>query len=333
MEATEALETAVTDEPMDESGDGSAENATDSATSSGAPRAYDFQRPVGMADQTRQLLELGFEEIAASLQGWIGAQIREQIDVSVDLLEEARFGLFRRELTRPCTVFLLGIEGSTEPGLLQIDSELAFRILERTLGSEGDQVHVPERPLTWIERSVLREVVSQACEIMSRAWKEHIPLSLSVFGFEAVPEMLSQSNQDVMLQARIGLGTEEWKSSLTLLLPAPVVSGALAKRQEERPTLDPAVEAQNRRRIEAALQGAGLDVSVRLPSFAVSLRQVSNLEVGTLMASNLAPDAPVEIYVSDELRFSGRIGRRGEHLAVEILGAIPPSGRRSESTQ
>jgi len=332
--ASDAPANATGQAAADAAGDAAGESTNESTVSVGdpaAPRVYDFQRPAGMADQTRQVLELGFEEIASSLQGWLGAQIREQIDVSIELLEEARFGLFRRELARPCSVFLLGIEGSAEAGLLEIDAELAFRILERTLGSEVDQIHIPERPLTWIERSVLREVVSQACEIMSRAWKEHIPLTLSVFGFESVPEMLSQSNQDSMLQARVRIEGEEWMTSLTLLLPAPVVSGALAKRQEARPALDPAVEAQNRRRIAAAIQGADLQVSVRLPTFPVSLRQISSLELGGLVSSDLEADTEVEVYVSDELRFTGRIGRQGEHLAVEILKAIQPGDVRSDS--
>ncbi|MCG8468346.1 MAG: FliM/FliN family flagellar motor switch protein [Gemmatimonadetes bacterium] len=324
---TGAAETAV-----DAAMDAASTPAPDATTRGGAepvgPPLYDFQRPVGMAEQTRRLLDLGFAEVAASLEGWIGAQVREPLEVSVELLEESRFGLFRRELDRPATVFLLAIEEGPEQGAIQLDTELAFRLLERTLGSELDHVFIPERPLTWIERAVLREVLSQGSEIISRAWREHIPLNVGVAGFESVPEMLPQGNQDATLHARLRIAAAEWVTSMSIVLPVPVVSAALATRRDERPALEPVVVAENRQRLESALKGADLEVSVRLPTFPVSLRDVSSLEVGRHVQSALPADTEVEIYLSDELRFVGRMGRQGEHLAVEILRPIPPGGER-----
>lgn len=295
------------------------------------PRSYDFQRPVGMADNTRRLLEVAFEEVAASLESWMGAQIREPLEIKVDLVEEARFALFRRDLTSPCIAFLLQIDESPETAVLQLDAELVFTILERAFGSQAEQIFLPDRPLTWIERVVMRDLVVKATELICHAWRDQLPIGLEVAGFESVPEMLPQSNQETAVQGRLKIAGETWVSGLSIVLPGSAVGAALTRKREEQPALEPAQQAENRERIESILQDADLPISVRFPEFAVSLRTISDLQLGTLVQSRLPADAEVEVYVGDKLRFIGRIGRQAGELAVEILESIGPSGKRSDN--
>jgi flagellar motor switch protein FliM len=192
-------------------------------------------------------------------------------------------------------------------------------------------VHVPDRPLTWIERTVLRQLVDQAAGIMVRAWQEQIPVDLTLAGFEAVPEMLPGSVQESTLVARLRIGGTGWVSTLTQALPAPAVNRALTRRRADRPKLDPLIEAENRRRITSRLQGAKVPLSVRLPRFTVRLRDVSSLEVGSVIVSDLPADTGVEVFVSDQIRFRGRVGRQDQHLAVEVLESTAPCPHERDS--
>lgn len=308
--------------------------AADADASDGAPagpRPYDFRRPHGMPIDARRLLEVAFEEVRGAVESWLSAKLREPLKVAVDSIDEVRFGGFRESLPRPCNAFLFSIPGEPDHAVMHLDHELAFTMIERTLGSQVDPVHVPERPLTWIERTIMRDLVEQAGQIMVRAWDEQVPVEMTLSGFEAVPEMIPGSSQEATLLARLRVGGTGWVSTLTQVLPAPAVTRALTRRSADRPKLDPLIEAENRRRITSRLQGASMPISVRLPRFDVSLRDVSTLDVGAVIVSDLPADTGVEVFVSDQIRFLGRVGRQERHLAVEVLESTAPCPHERDS--
>src|SRR5690606_19502366 len=96
-------------------------------------------------------------------------------------------------------------------------------------------------------------------------------------------------------------------------------SGAATRRVS---VLGPEAEREmSRGRTEVSVRNALVPVSARLPEFRLSMQTLSSLRTGSVISTGIAREAPVQLFISGQRRFTGSVGRLGQRLAVHVQDA------------
>lgn len=285
-------------------------------------QVYDFRRPHRVSRERLRALEAMYERLVKSLESWLIARMRGQVELRLLNMEPLGFGEFVMSLPTPCASYLVTVKDSGGlQGVIDIGYEFAYTVVDRLFGGSGEPLLL-ERSLSPIERQAVRGVAERIASLLEETWEDHLPLRLELAGFETMPDVLQAVNREdpvlvATVEATLPGGT---RSLLAICLPFVVLDkffGGAANRRVSILGAEAEREA-SRGRTEASVRSARVAVSARLPEFRLTLEALSTLQPGSVLSTGIERDAPVEIFVSGQRRFSGAVGRVGSRLAIHL---------------
>jgi flagellar motor switch protein FliM len=299
---------------------------------------YDFRRPHRVSKERLRTLEAMYERMVKSLEGWLISRVRGQIEMRLQSVEQFSFGEFTLSLPTPCATYIFDVNDSGgQQGAIDIGHEFAYFLVDRLFGG-GGQATIPNRTLSPVERLAVRLIAERAVGLLSEIWQDHVPLDLSISGFESAPEILQIANrEDPVLVANVEVSAGHTSSLLLICLPFAVLEKFFQGSGQRRVGLAGGTEQErqeSRLRTETALRATPVDVSARLPQFQMSLRDLANLAPGHVLTTGVPRDAELSVLVGGRERFRGAPGRVGKRLAVRLLDSIaPPSGPQADTDE
>lgn len=304
------------------------EQVSAQAAISGEIQVYDFRRPHRVSRERLRALEAMYERVVKSLESWLVARMRGQVELRLHSIEPIGFGEFIMSLPTPCASYLVTVKDSGGlQGVIDIGYEFAYSVVDRLFGGNGQPLAL-QRSLTSIERQAVKGVADRIALLLQEVWDDHVPLKLEVGGFETVPDVIQAVNrEDPVLVATVEASLPgEGRSLLLICLPFVVLdkffSGAAARRVS---VLGPEAERElSRGRTELSVRNALVPVSARLPEFRLTMQELSSLRTGSVVSTGLARETPVQLYISGQRRFSGSVGRLGHRLAVHVQDVAGP---------
>jgi flagellar motor switch protein FliM len=291
-------------------------------------QVYDFKRPARISKDRKRSLEAIYSLCGKSFESWLTSRTRDSIQFELLSVEELSFGEFMLALPSPCASFVLDIKNhSGNHAVVDFGLEFAYYLVDRMLGGSAEVIQM-HRPLSAIERMVVRIAAERLTQQMADAWQDYIPLDMIVNGFESIPEMLSVMNrEDPVLVANMEVKVEDIASVCLVCLPFGILerffSGDSGRREVTVQGTDQE-RSTDRLSVESSLREAQLTVSARLPAFEVPINELMNLREGQVLETGFAPDTPLELLVSDQRRFVGSVGRIGRQLALRVEESADP---------
>ena len=290
-------------------------------------QVYDFKRPARISKDRKRSLMAMYGLLAKSIESWLTGRVRDQIELELQSVEQLTFGEFVLALPSPSSSYIIDVGDGVTQGVIDIGQEFGYFAVDRFLGGTG--VHaIPERPLTPLERLIVRIVADRVTFQLGEVWKDYVKLDLEISGFESIPEMLQIANrEDPVLVANIGVTMGDLTSLLLLCLPFTTLEKFFTGTSTRRMSLATGNEGerqQDRARIEDSLRTARITVGARFPTFQVSLSDLAALEPGTILTTGLPSTTELELHVAGQRRFFGAPGRVDQKLAVRILEAVDP---------
>lgn len=283
---------------------------------------YDFRRPHRVSKERLRTLEAMYERLVKSLEGWMLSRVRGQIELTLHGVEQLSFGDYTLSLATPCSAYLVDIRDSGgQQGVIEFGRDFAFFCVDKLLGGRGTGP-TPERALSPIERMVVRTVAERISAGVREIWEDYLKLDLAVAGFESVPEILRATSSDSpVLVGSIQVKAAGKQSLVSICLPFGVLDTFFADTSNHRHagvTGSEGERQKNREVVEGSLRAARLDMSARLPQFNISLKQLNTLREGSLLATGIARETPIELLVSGKKRFEGAAARVKNKLAVRV---------------
>jgi flagellar motor switch protein FliM len=172
----------------------------------------------------------------------------------------------------------------------------------------------------------VRSIGDRVMTLLQEVWQDHVPMELQITGFESSPDILQISNRDdPVLVANVEITAGSSTSLLLICLPFSVLDKFFASSGQQRHTVlggsDKEREAA-RIRSESSLRHTKVPLHVRLPEFRLSLRDIAQMQVGSIVPTGIPKDARIIVRAGTQERFLGLPGRVGGHLAVRIHDAV-----------
>ncbi len=291
-------------------------------------QVYDFRRPARVSKERLRTLEAMYERLVKNLEAWVISRVRGQIEVRLQSVEQFSFGEFTLSLPTPCSAFIFEIGGTGQKGVIDIGPEFGFYVIDRVFGGTGTAA-VPMRSLTPIERMAIRTVAERVTQLTEEIWQDHVPMELAVTGFESSPEILQVANrEDPVLVANVEITAGGQSGLMLICLPFSVLDKFFTSSGQQRLALLHSSDAEReatRLRTETAVREMPVPISVRLPQFELSMEDLMQLKVGSLIPTGIPKDAKLLVRTGDQERFLGAAGRVGGMLAVRIVDSVSPN--------
>jgi flagellar motor switch protein FliM len=270
-------------------------------------------------------VELIHEDLAERLTASLPSFLRTNLRPRVVHTEQGRFHDFLKDLP-PSSLFHI-ITLAPLPGqmVMTISPDVSYTILELRLGGRSER-RQHDRGLTEIDQLLLRGMVEHMLNDFKAAWNRLVVvepgLDDSTVNYHWVQMVMG--NERVMLVAfevtvQSVTGTMNVYIPFTMLKPIATLLNPhifIAGQKEKEGS-----QSEQRTAVEN-LSAVTIPTRVLLGSASIPFGSLVDIQPGEIIKLDRGIHQEVMIQVADRVRFTGRVGKNGEHLAVQITGLV-----------
>jgi flagellar motor switch protein FliM len=305
---------------FDEDGDEAGERAGIQAILSSALVSY----------ERLPMLEVVLDRLVRLMSTSLRNFTSDNVEVSLDNIASIRFGDYLNSIQLPAMLSVFKAEEWDNYGLITVDSSLIYSIVDVLLGGRRGTaaMRIEGRPYTAIERSLVERMVHVMLGDLSAAFEPLSPVTFRFDRLETNPRFATISRpSNAAIVARLRIDMEDRGGRLELLLPyatlEPVRELLLQMFMGEKFGRDTIWETH----LAEELWVTDVDLEAVIDTQVMKLRDVFDLKVGSQIMLSATQDSPVQLVCGDVPMYTGRMGRKGNKIAVRIGDRIVKTPR------
>jgi flagellar motor switch protein FliM len=289
---------------------------------------YDFRRPARLSLDEHRALQRLHDGVAVAISSTLSGLLHTPVEASVIAIELATYGALNSALPNPVCLQVFRTRPGERRGLLTLDIPLAFSIIDRLLGGQG-QALAQHKPLTTIEQAIITPLLHALLERFAAAWSVRSPLALGPEEIAMSPKAVQiLAVQELVLQASFSVAGETCVGDLSLCVPFAVVRDLIPSADPEPASAKDAQGSQARQALQRALGAAPLRLSAELGRGHITVRDLLRLRPGHVVRLDSRVGRPLDITVEGDLHLAGQPGLVGARRGVQITQTptIPKQG-------
>lgn len=276
------------------------------------------------------MLEVVFDRLVRLLTTSLRNFTSDNVEVSLDAITSIRFGDYLNSIPLPAILSVFRAEQLDNFGLLTVDSNLIYSIVDVLLGGRRGTVamRIEGRPYTTIERSLVTRLVEVILADAKQAFAPLTEVDFELDRIETNPRFAAiarPANAAILVKLRIDM--EDRGGRAELLLPyatlEPIRKMLLQNFMGEKFGRDNIWEGH----LASELWAAKLDIQAVLDELQLPLKKMLDLKVGDTLFLNASPDSKVQIKCGEIRLTDGRVGRIGNKVAVRVESPISDRAR------
>jgi flagellar motor switch protein FliM len=271
------------------------------------------------------MLEIVFDRLVRLMTTSLRNFTSDNVEVSLDNISSIRFGDYLNSIPLPAILAVFRAEELDNFGLLTVDSNLIYSIVDVLLGGRRGTaaMRVEGRPYTTIERSLVQRMIEVVLHDMQAAFEPLSPVKFNLDRLEINPRFAAiarPANAAVLVKLRIDM--EDRGGRVELLLPyatlEPIRELLLQMFMGEKFGRDTIWESH----LATELWRTDVDIDAVLDEQTMSLKQVMEFKVGQTLMLNATPESRIEMRCGGVPLLRGRMGRVGHQVAVRVDDVI-----------
>jgi flagellar motor switch protein FliM len=278
------------------------------------------------------MLEIVFDRLVRLMTTSLRNFTSDNVEVSLDNISSIRFGDYLNSIPLPAILAVFRAEELDKYGLLTVDSNLIYSIVDVLLGGRRGTaaMRIEGRPYTTIERVLVQRMVEVVLHDAKLAFDPLTQVHFNLDRLETNPRFAAiarPANAAILVKLRIDM--EDRGGRIELLLPyatlEPIRKMLLQQFMGEKFGRDNIWESH----LATELWTTQMEVSAVLDEMQVSLKQVLEMKVGDTLLLNATPNSLVELRSGSVPLTRARMGRSNHHLAVRVEAPLAPAARRA----
>ncbi|MEK9724943.1 MAG: flagellar motor switch protein FliM [Rhodospirillaceae bacterium] len=271
------------------------------------------------------MLEVVFDRLVRLMSTSLRNFTSDNVEVSLDNIESIRFGDYLNTIPLPAMLSVFKAEEWDNFGLITVDSSLIYSIVDVLLGGRRGTaaMRIEGRPYTTIERSLVERMVHVMLGDLGAAFEPLSPVTFRFDRLETNPRFATISRpSNAAIVARLRIDMEDRGGRLELLLPyatlEPVRELLLQMFMGEKFGRDSIWETH----LAEELWMTEVDLEAVIDTQIMKLAQVFNLSVGSQIMFSTSPNDLIQLHCGEVPMYTGRMGRRGQNIAIRIEDRI-----------
>lgn len=290
-------------------------------------KTYDFKSPKKFTKERMSSVENLYDSFSRALAPYLTGLLQSYCEINIKGIEEKRYQEFSNSVPDRSLFGLIALvpdnrDYNEAPLVLEVDTRLAFFMLERLLGGSGTEYEL-SREFTDIEKAILQYLLGKITEFIGDAWKEYLDVEAELNGLQTNPHLLQVSApEDVVIQTELEVTVDKLSAKLHLVMPAPNVEEltskfgyAYAVSQKKQ---DESKKLQKRGYIEKHLLESEVEIRAIMHEFTLDAQDILQLQPGDVVPLNMNVNSGIMVYVEDVACFEGKPGHTKLRKAVEI---------------
>jgi len=271
------------------------------------------------------MLEIVFDRLVRLMTTSLRNFTSDNVEVSLDNISSIRFGDYLNSIPLPAILAVFRAEELDNYGLLTVDSNLIYSIVDVLLGGRRGTaaLRIEGRPYTTIERVLVQRMVEVVLADARAAFEPLTPVHFSLDRLETNPRFAAiarPANAAILVKLRIDM--EDRGGRIELLLPyatlEPIRKMLLQQFMGEKFGRDNIWEGH----LATELWTTETEVRAVLDEQLLPLSKVLGLKVGDTLMLNATPDSDISVRCGSIPVTTGKMGRKGQHIAVRVEGPI-----------
>ncbi len=267
------------------------------------------------------MLEVVFDRLVRLMSTSLRNFTSDNVEVSLDNIASIRLGDYLNSIPLPAMLSVFKAEEWDNFGLITVDSSLIYSIVDVLLGGRRGTaaMRIEGRPYTTIERSLVERMVHVMLGDLSAAFEPLSPVTFRFDRLETNPRFATisrPSNAAIVIRLRIDM--EDRGGRMEMLLPyatlEPVRELLLQMFMGEKFGRDSIWETH----LANELWLTEIELEAILDQQTMRLSDVFALRPGSQIMLNATPESVVQLRCGDVALYTGRMGRKGDQLAVRI---------------
>ncbi len=267
------------------------------------------------------MLDIIFDRYVRMMSTSLRNFTSDNFEVSIDNMTSIRFGDYLNSIPLPAMLAVFYVEEWDNYGLITIDSNLIYSIVDALLGGRRGTapMRIEGRPYTTIEHTLVEEMLTVILKDLCGAFEPLSPVKFKLDRLETNPRFATiaqPSNAALLIKMRADM--EDRGGRMELVLPyatiEPIRELLLQRYMGEKFGRDSIWESH----LMKELCQTDVPLEVILDEQTMTLGEVFGLEVGQTLMLNAQPDGEVDIRCSGVPMMTGRVGKLGRHVAIKI---------------
>ena len=271
------------------------------------------------------MLEVVFDRLVRLMTTSLRNFTSDNVEVSLDSMNPIRFGDYLNKIPLPAMLSVIKAEEWDNYGLITVDSAMIYSIVDVLLGGRRGTaaMRVEGRPYTTIERSLIERLIEVMLNDLSAAFEPLSPVTFRFDRLETNPRFATISRpSNAAIVARFRIEMEDRGGKIELLLPfatlEPVRELLLQMFMGEKFGRDSIWETH----LAEELWQTEIELVAVMDEQPGRLKDVFEFKVGSRLMFAATPDSLVEMRCGDVPMYTGRMGRKGDRIAIQIEDRI-----------
>jgi flagellar motor switch protein FliM len=291
-------------------------------------QTYNFWSPDRFSKEQMRAVELIHEDLTERLTTSMPTFLRTNVRPRLVHTEQGRFHDFIKDFPPNSLFHTITLAPLPSQIILTMSPNVSFMILEQRLGGKIEG-KIQEHPLTEIDQGLLRGLVEHMIGDIKAAWGKLVTLEPTLEDSTTNQHwvQMTMGNERVMLltfeMVVQGItGTMSLFIPFTTLKPIANVLNPhiwIAGRKEHQ--VDPVA----RQLAMENLNKMTLPITVTMGETDLAMRDIIAMKIGDVIKFNTGPNDHLTVQVAKKKQFTGKVGRSGKHLAIQITGVIRES--------
>lgn len=266
------------------------------------------------------MLEVVFDRLVRMLSTSLRNFTSDNVEVSFDGITTLRFGDYLNSMPLPTMLSVFRAEQWDNQGLLVIDNEMIYSVVDVLLGARrSNSIRAEGRSYTTIERNLIQRMMKVILTDFRLAFE---PISNVSFRFERLEinphfaMIVRPANAALLVKMHVQM--EERGGKIEILLPyatiEPIRELLLQNFMGEKFGRDSIWENH----LSQQLWNTDIMLEVMLKPESMTLHEVLDWKVGTQILLQSTPDSIVYLNSGGQPLFAGKVGQKSGKVAIKV---------------
>jgi len=293
-------------------------------------KPFDFRfnkRTDKFSNNQLQTLRTLHDNFTRLLNNALSVYLRTRVEATITSIEQINYGDFVASIGTPSILSIYSMDPLPGSGIVQVDLNLAFSIIDRLLGGPG-WFPAKLRDLTDIERTLMQRFMARMLNSYRESWNYLLTLSLKIEALDSNPQFipriipLDQIIAFVTCELKIGDKTGTMNFCLPYLV-LQSIGPQLADFQWSPSVISGRGMTENDiAQLVRNVERAEVEFEVELGRTVVSLRDLVALQVGDVLMLDEHTSQPLTARVNDLEKFKVFAGTNRDRLTVQVVDIL-----------
>lgn len=267
-------------------------------------------------------LEMAFQTFSRQWGTLLSSRLGALVSVTLDTVEMRSYDEYIQSLPQVTTTIVLQVDPSRTPAILQIPTDATMTLIDCLLGGPAATLEMPFRELTDIEWKLMRDMLDLTVGELSYGLQPVAPMTFEVRSVKYNPHFIQLiPATEPVLVARFDMTIGPVETQLSLMFVADSLLSELRAADDTggRSDEEQREHAVSLELLSARINEVPLPVAVRFGGRTMGAKEISHLEVGSLVRLGHPADRPLEVVVGDVVLAHAAIGVNGTRVACLVV--------------